>query len=154
MSVIDKPSVPQALIDLAAPLCDPEVVKDQSEAEAWRLGPDTTFYSLVCTQGAYNTVSALYLTDAAGGSPKAVSLPWPAAQKTDVAPNVAENIGFDPKTMALTSFSKGRGLGDCGGSTSWLWDGQGFVLLDATELDACPGALPEDWPSIYSARRK
>ena len=153
-SAIDKPSVPKALIDLATPICDAEAVADQSDAEAWHLGADTTLYALICTQGAYNTVSALYIVDAAGGVPKPVALPRPAALKGDSADNVVENVGFDPKTMTLNSFGKGRGLGDCGSSASWLWDGHAFELLEASLLDACPGALPEDWPSIYSARRK
>ena len=151
---IDKPTIPKALIEAATPICDPDAVSDQSEAQAWRLGPDATLYALTCTQGAYNIASALYLADAAGGVPKAVALPRPATLKGDAADNVAENVGFDPKTMILTSFGKGRGLGDCGSSASWLWDGHAFVLLEASLLEACPGALPEDWPSIYVARRK
>ena len=154
VSAIDKPSVPKALIEAATPACDPEAVADQSEAQAWKLGPDATLYALTCTQGAYNIASALYLVDAAGGAPKPVALPRPAAIKGDSADNVAENVGFDPKTMTLVSFSKGRGLGDCGSSAAWLWDGHAFALLEATLLDACPGALPEDWPSIYVAHRK
>ncbi len=154
VSVIDKPAIPKALIESATPVCDAEAVADQSDAQAWHLGPDATLYALTCTQGAYNIDSALYLVEGAGGLPKPVALPRPAALKGDTADNVAENVGFDPKTMTLSSFGKGRGLGDCGSSASWLWDGHGFVLLEASLLDACPGALPEDWPSIYAARRK
>lgn len=153
VSAIDKPAVPKAVADMATPVCDPEAVADQSEAQAWHLGPDVTLYALSCSQGAYNTVSALYLV-AGDKAPKPVNLPRPAALKGDSADNVAENVGFDPKTMTLSSFGKGRGLGDCGTSASWLWDGHGFELLQASLLDACPGALPEDWPSIYAAQRK
>ncbi len=153
-SAIDKPTIGKALIDAATPVCDPEAVADQSEAQAWHLGPDVTLYALTCTQGAYNIASALYIVDAGGGAPKPVALPRPAMLKGESADNVAENVGFDPKTMVLSSFDKGRGLGDCGSSASWLWDGHAFALLEASLLDACPGALPEDWPSVYTARRK
>ena len=69
-------------------------------------------------------------------------------------PNMLINESFDPKTMVLTSFAKGRGIGDCGTLTEWVWTGSTFALLDASGIEACPGALPEDWPSVYQANRR
>ena len=153
-SAVDKPGVPKALIDLAAPACDPDVVKDQSEAEAWRLASGKVLFALACTQGAYNLSSALYLADADGGGAAPVALPRPPVLQADAVANVVVNASFDPKTMRLVSFEKGRGLGDCGTSATWVWDGHAFELLEASMLEACPGALPEDWPSVYTAREK
>ena len=62
------------------------------------------------------------------------------------------NVSFDPKARTLSSDAKGRGLGDCGSEATWVWDGQAFQLLSETEIDACRGVLPDDWPSRYVAR--
>ena len=90
----------------ATPICDPEVVKDQSEAEAWRLQSGKTLFALACTQGAYNLGSALYLADADGANATPVALPRPPALQGDAAANVVVNAGFDPKTMQLALPSK------------------------------------------------
>jgi len=153
-AVVDKPIVTKTLSDLASAVCDPDVVKDQSEAMAWRLGADKVLVAVSCTQGAYNLGNALYLTRLDGSEPKAVALPRPVPLDADEAANVVVNASFDPKTMELTSLDKGRGLGDCGTSATWVWDGQSFALFEAAALENCPGSLPEDWPRLYSAKRK
>ena len=154
-AAIDKPTFSKALIDMAATVCDAEVVKDQADAAAWRLAPGTILVRLPCSQGAYNVSSALYTTNADGGDPQALVLPRPpTAQASDEAANVAVNASFDPKSMELSSLEKGRGLGDCGSAATWVWTGRRFELTQASSLEACPGALPEDWPSVYLAQRK
>ena len=151
---LDTPLVSEALTGRASTAGDPEVVKDQSQVQAWRLGENLVLVALPCTQGAYNIASALFLEKADGSNPKSLALPRPVPLEADQAANVVTNFGFDPKTMQLASLDKSRGLGDCGVAATWLWDGQAFALLKAAGLDACPGALPEDWPSLYSAARK
>ena len=153
VTAIDKPSFSRAVIDMAAKVCDADVVKDQADGSAWRLGPDTILVAVPCSQGAYNLMSALYITGADGGSPRAVVLPRPVSQ-SDEGPNIVVNANFDLKTMQLTSLDKGRGLGDCGTAATWVWSGRSFALLNASELEACPGALSDDWPSLYTAKLK
>jgi hypothetical protein len=64
------------------------------------------------------------------------------------------NAGFDPSTMTLSSFSKGRGLGDCGTAEDWGWDGQAFRLTLLRFMAHCFGVPSEDWPILYRAERK
>lgn len=149
---IAKPAPSKALMDVARPGCDPDALAVQADVQAWRLGPDRVLFALPCAQGAYNTGVALYVTDEKGRSPKPVSLPKPSGGGAD--DNIVVNMAFDPKTKELSSFDKGRGLGDCGTATSWLWTDRGFALLTASGLDACPGALPDDWPNLYSAVKR
>ena len=153
---IAKAVPPQAVLDRAAALpdCEKETVQAHETAEVWRLRPDLNLVSVPCTNGAYNFVVALYLTDAGGGAVRPVSLPKPAKGDGGLAENLLVNMSFDPATMILAAFDKGRGIGDCGEARSWIWTGTAFVLFEASKLDACPGALSDDWPSTYSAVRR
>jgi hypothetical protein len=151
---IAKPVLPQPALDAAAALpdCEADVVRAHENAEAWQLGP-TTLVAVPCIGGAYNFSSALYFTDAQGTTARPVLLPQPATVDGGTSENVVTNMSFDPKTMILSEFAKGRGIGDCGEARSWVWTGRVFTLLDASRLDACPGALQDDWPNIYHAQR-
>ena len=81
-------------------------------------------------------------------------LEQPPQQGDAEADNVVVNYDFDVRTLTLSSLDKGRGLGDCGTMSRWVWTGEFFALVRASRLEACPGALPEDWPTIYVAKRK
>ena len=152
---IAKPTVSQPVLDAAAGLadCEKETVQAHQDFEAWQFGPDQTLFIVPCSGGAYNFTSALYLTDAKGQNPRAVNLPQPRAESDGTAANVIFNEDFDPKTMTLSDFAKGRGIGDCGAARSWVWTGKTFLLFSAALLEACPGAMSEDWPNIFTARR-
>ena len=39
------------------------------------------------------------------------------------------NVSYDAATQTLYNFEKGRGLGDCGATNTWVWDGKGFAPL-------------------------
>ncbi len=150
---VASPMLSRALLDMAKPACDPETVEAHSDAAAWMLGPDRRLVAVPCTEGAYNVSVALFTTDAKGDKPLPAMLEEPPKQGDAEADNVVVNYDFDVKTLALTSLDKTRGLGDCGASRTWVWTGEIFALLRATELEACPGALPEDWPPVFEARR-
>lgn len=59
------------------------------------------------------------------------------------------NADWDAATQTLSSYSKGRGLGDCGSSESYVWDGAGFRLTAAKFMGECRGA--RDWIPIWKA---
>jgi hypothetical protein len=156
VSQITKPTASQPVLDAAMAIgdCEKETVQAHQDLETWRLGPDRLLVVVPCSSGAYNFTSALYYTDAKGLGPKAVALPQPPGATADMAPNVIINAAFDPNTMVLSEFAKGRGIGDCGALRNWVWTGERFALLDVSTIDVCPGALPEDWPNLYTARRR
>ncbi len=56
--------------------------------------------------------------------------------------------------LVLSSFARGRGLGDCGVIADWAWDGGGFRLLGYTVMEECRGVPVDDWPVLYRARRR
>ncbi len=153
-AVAASPTLSRALLDMAKPACDPEVVEAHGDAAAWTLGPDRQLVAVPCAEGAYNASVALFTTDGKGGQPRPAMLEQPLKQGDAEADNVVVNYDFDVKTLTLTSLDKGRGLGDCGASRTWVWTGEIFALLRAAELETCPGALPEDWPPVFQAHRQ
>ena len=156
VSSVTSPTLSRDLLDMAKPACDPEVVEAHSDAAAWTLGPDRQLVAVPCAEGPYNVSVALFTTDAKGEQPRPAMLEQPPKQgdAEAEADNVVVNSDFDAKTLTLTSLDKGRGLGDCGAKRTWIWTGEIFALLRASQLEACPGALLQDWPSVYAAVRK
>jgi hypothetical protein len=45
---------------------------------------------------------------------------------------------------------KGRGIGDCGGSQHYVWDGTEFRLVAVEEMGECRGVV--DFISVWRAR--
>ena len=59
------------------------------------------------------------------------------------------NSYWDAKTLTLSSYAKGRGLGDCGSAESWVWDGSTFRLIQALGMSDCRGSL--NWLTTWRA---
>lgn len=56
-------------------------------------------------------------------------------------------VGFDEGSGVLSYHLKGRGLGDCGESAEWRFDGEGFRLQSYRRMWRCAGS-PE-WPQLW-----
>jgi hypothetical protein len=123
-----------------------------------RLAPDTSLYEFSCkdNSGAYNFASVfLIVPDAAPQAARAVKFAFPAGIDAKGAPEaLAINAGFDPKTMTLSTFNKGRGLGDCGSAEDWVFDGQTFQLALLQSMPHCKSITAGDWPVHYRAERR
>jgi hypothetical protein len=55
-------------------------------------------------------------------------------------PPMLVNAGWDTKQGLLTSFAKGRGLGDCGVGDDYAWDGSRFRLVRQIAMGECRGS--------------
>ena len=123
------------------------------EPRAYRLD---TAHSLVlvdhpCGNGAYNFFTSVYVLDETGP-------PRPA--KFDMPPGMGEpstddtgdltNGNWDPKTNRLNSYEKGRGIGDCGTSETYAWDGTRFRLVEQYAMGECRGSA--DYIRTWTAR--
>jgi hypothetical protein len=121
------------------------------DPEAYRLDARTSLVTVVhpCGNGAYNYFSSAFLIDEAG----TVRV---ATYDTDKPkPKDGENLGlvnadYDPKSRRLTSFMKGRGLGDCGSGQDYVWDGTRFRLVEQTGMGECRGSV--DYITIWRAQ--
>lgn len=129
------------------------------EDQAYPLGKrGNLFRALVlisCGSGAYNFSSAPYVGEYRKDSPEGWTF-TPA--KFDRQPTwggegnqpLLVNAGWDEKEQTLSSYGKGRGLGDCGSAENYIWDGEAFRLIDASAMHECRGAY--EWITIWRAK--
>ncbi len=149
-----------ALIAKGRALCGEEDEGSKLEDVA-PLGGGNFLYSFTCpdSSGAYNYHYGLLIA-ASGNAATArpVKFDWPIKvgdlEKDPGRDVIATNPMFDPKTMVLSTFGKGRGLGDCGSWEEWLWDGKAFRLAELKMMPHCKGIPLSDWPVLYRAERK
>lgn len=144
----DTPS--RAVLGELAKLGDCELPASGTLAvERYRLDAATTLVLIPCGSGAYNFSGAAFVLRGGKGAPA----------EFDVAPDWAEGDGPGVLTnaafstvdgMVLSSSAKGRGLGDCGSSQSWVWDGSRFRMIEARVLSECRGSV--NWLTVFRAR--
>lgn len=119
-------------------------------ADAHRLDARSTLVLLSCGAGAYNyIVQPLIwrdgrLTPAVFDYAFTFGEPKPAGQ-----PQVLVNADWS-RDGRLSSWAKGRGLGDCGDAAHYGWDGTRFRLLSAAVMTECRGAI--DTLGVWRAR--
>lgn len=128
---------------------------DDSEARvdpiAGRLAPGVVLWGAVCSQGAYNIVYSLFLTNEQGGEVRAAPIAYPEA---DEVSDGLMNITYDARTQTLSNFAKARGIGDCGTQNAWVWDGRQFAPTHQSLMGYCRGVPLEDWPVSYRTRAR
>ena len=138
--------------------CDKDQLTQAQERAAWRIGPDVILWSVPCTLGAYNLDSVFFLSDAKGGAIRPApipNIPTPDSLEPGADPPFSRlNADFDPKTMVLNAFEKGRGLGDCGELLNFLWDGKTFEPLEIDYMPECRGVEADAWPALHRARAR
>lgn len=108
---------------------------------------------LNCGSGAYNASSGVYVgqSDAKGKwtfAPAKFDYAATGFSETSKIPIVI-NADWNAATQSVSSYSKGRGLGDCGSSETYVWDGTMFRLSGAARMDECRGSL--DWINVWRA---
>ena len=117
------------------------------DRESWqRLDTNHSLLLLSCGSGAYNHTSATYVIANSGGkkpklttAPAAFDLPPPWSE--DAHAPMLVNAGWDAKGGVLSSYSKGRGPGDCGSSAKYVWDGATFRMIEQRAMDECRGSI-------------
>lgn len=97
----------------------------------------------ICGSGAYNIFTIPLVVDARG---KRTYAKFDRSETDDRS----MNMSWDAKTRILSSYMKGRGIGDCGGGTEFVWNGARFVTVKSTAMDDCRGAT--EWITLYRAR--
>jgi len=120
------------------------------DVEAVRLDADTSLNlaSHPCGSGAYNLMSTAFLVDERGRARRAAyDLGGGMGEGGD---DTLVNAGWDADTRRLTSFAKGRGLGDCGVGHNYAWDGTRFRLVEQVAMGECRGST--DYITTWRAR--
>lgn len=118
------------------------------EGQAYALGEHSVLVSIRYGCGAYNCGYALYQASrVAPYTAQPVQVLDVAGGKLGGEP--AGYVDFDPASGVLSSYNKGRGIGDCGISQSWQYDGARFVPRSLAQMDRCNGASSDYWPVLW-----
>ena len=123
--------------------CTIEEVGGPDFAEVSALDSSATLVLLSCGSGAYNVSYVPYVARRGAKGPVLKLADFDIARSwwgEEVHP-VLINAEWDPKRRLLTSFSKGRGLGDCGVGQDFAWDGTRFRLVQQIEMGECRGSV-------------
>lgn len=118
---------------------------------AWSLGDKRTLVALACSRGAYNLSSSFFIMPE---NDPAKAAPLRFADGDGDGGNDLTNASFDPRTGHLAFFAKGRGIGDCGVTGGYAWDGKSFVRTELAMMGECRGIAPEDWITLYRSAAK
>ena len=102
------------------------------------LSKDKLLLGYACSVGAYN-YSGVF---------------WAVNNQPPYVPTLLNVAGdaFDPSDGSISEVMKGRGVGDCIYTQSWVYDGQQFVLANRTWDSMCRGFAGGAWsvPSYVS----
>jgi hypothetical protein len=125
--------------------CDVEV-SERKDAQAERLTQTDALVLVECFRGAYQSSFYLYRVPIAHpDQARQIMLPSiPGRPPFDMV-TAAE---FDPATGTLSHAAKTRGLGDCGETAQWRFDGHDFVLTAMSSQIRCLG-LWREYPVLW-----
>lgn len=140
-----------------------------SKPEGYRIAPGVDLWQAPCSRGAYNYSSNFFLfredrksagknSGPATGQASLLKFdlwnntPKAGESRFSIASEELVNAQFDKGALTISFFSKGRGLGDCGSSGVFAWDGKRFRLARYARMDECRGALEEEWLTLWRTR--
>jgi hypothetical protein len=132
--------------------CTIDEVGGPEEAETSILTASESLLLLACGSGAYNISYVPFVLRRSGGTVRAglaafdVRPGWWAEEGKPILINAA----WDPERGLLGSFSKARGLGDCGTTADYAWDGRAFRLVEQAEMGECRGST--DYITTWRAK--
>lgn len=115
-----------------------EGVETVPDVDTFALGGGKTLALLPCGAGAYNYSTVAFIL--AGGKAMRASF-------DDGSDGMLVNASFDKGELA--TYGKGRGVGDCGESATYVWDGKRFRLTLARSMSECRGST--NWLATFRA---
>ena len=117
--------------------CDAPLVADLAP-EAYLLGDGATLVLVPCNRGAYNLSSALFVVEDGKATPARIDAPS-GFTEIGATVTVPEVVNGSVENGVLTSYARGRGLGDCGVQQDFVWDGTMLRLAQQAEMSECRG---------------
>lgn len=130
---------------------------DESMAynEVLDVGYGKKIYLMTCETYAYNSMSRAYLVNSLG-EVISLSVVEIGMDGQMYATNNLMGASLDIATKSLNTFSKGRGVGDCGQTATYAYDSdvETFVLKEYRLKTTCDGEVDEEWPIVYPIQVK
>lgn len=121
--------------------CDIEFEEANKEFEfAGVLGGPLKLLEVPCWRAAYNFGSIFFAIDPARAQDARLLQFQRPDEKNQLALTYQlSNAAYDEAKKVLSSFHKGRGVGDCGTAGNWRWNGKEFVLMHYWNKNSCDG---------------
>ena len=131
--------------------CDAERRGEEGGA-AFRLDGRMWLALVPCGMGAYNLMSVPVLVSRGNVARrmKVAEFDFAPGFTEPGGPPVLVNAEWDASTGRLSSYAKGRGLGDCGSAEEYVWDGRRFRLTSKIAMEECRGVI--DWIPVWQAK--
>lgn len=121
------------------------------EVRVFALSDSKALMLISCEAGAYNVVDLAWTVSRLKpyvARQIRLRLPFTPASGENVIEMM--NAGYDETNKELTTLAKGRGLGDCGITSRWRFDGQRFRLVRYAEEPTCDGWHGSGaWPTLW-----
>lgn len=132
---------------------EPDSCEEMSDGSdgAFPLDDTTRLVVVACSRGAYNVSSQFWLVP---GRDVAKARPAEFEGNRDKPGNELVNADFDPESGRVMFFAKGRGIGDCGASGSYGWNGTRFAVLQRSGMDTCRLIPGDDWITLFRSAEK
>ena len=121
---------------------------------AYKLSETQTLWGVCLDLAAYNFTYTYYL--AQNGTAKLLTFRMPGAGETSegLGDGTLTNVWLEEDGRSLHSGGLGRGVGDCGESAEWVWDGAAIQPAGYSAMPQCRGLSPNDWPVLYRAKKE
>lgn len=148
--------LPPAVAKKHLAITDSQCSSDLTEnVETYDLGQGHSLYLVPCYLGAYQGSWNAYIAKGEQVDPVIV-LSYDETVKAVTGTFLLTEPAYDAKTNTLTTFGKGRGLGDCGQSsvTKVILSSYGYVSIKTTEIRAkieCDGKY-NSWPIVFKQK--
>ncbi|KAB8309568.1 DUF1176 domain-containing protein [Erwinia endophytica] len=118
----------------------------------WPLSDEKALLLVNCEMGAYNVIDlAFEVTRTQPYVAKGITLKLPFVPPGRGKKQIELiNANYDPDKEVLRTFSKGRGLGDCGVTTRWQYHEHKFELVEYAQEQTCDAWHGrDDWPTLW-----
>lgn len=120
---------------------------DPPAGEIADLGGGAFLILVPCDSGAYNLMSATFVRRGERTEPAVFDA------ETGLSPDptpIPQPVNAQWQNGLLSTFAKGRGIGDCGSMQRFAWDGTRFRLVEQTTMSECRGST--DYITVWRAR--
>lgn len=141
--------VPSSVASLHKALCS-DIALEETYPEVMDLGHGKKLYLLTCEMYAYNSLVRGYIVNPYSAV-EPLSLVDISSNGQFYATSNLMGAGLDQESKSISTFQKGRGIGDCGSSATYVYDSEidQFILKEYRLKNECDGEVESEWPVIF-----
>jgi hypothetical protein len=136
---------------MGADECEAEL---EAQSETYQLNASKQLVIIPCYMGAYQGSSRAYVVSNGTHIEQVMVLAHDESAKAVTATLDLTSADYDEKTKTLSTFAKGRGIGDCGqASQSKVIADEYTVTVKTVQIVSkaeCDGDFDKEWPVVFT----